>query len=209
MFLSENQTILFIGDSITDASRDYADPTSMGIGYASMASAWLNATYPHLNLKFYNRGINGNKTKDLRERWQTDCIDLKPDWVSIMIGVNDTWRYVDHNDYVSPEQFEENYRTILTSARDQLNCRFIIIEPFLLHIEGLDYDRWHQDLDPKIQIIRRLAREFNALYVPFDGMFASVCGIRKPEFWAADGVHPTQAGHMLMAKTWLKAIGAN
>jgi acyl-CoA thioesterase-1 len=208
MYLSANQTILFIGDSITDASRDYNNPDSMGVGYASMASAWLDATYPQLNLKFYNRGINGNKTKDLRARWDEDCIALKPDWVSIMIGVNDSWRFVDHNDYVSPEEFEDNYRTILESAREKLDCRFILIEPFLLHIDGLNYEKWHNDLDPKIQIIRRLSREYQTLYVPFDGVFASVSGIRPPAFWAEDGVHPSNAGHMLMAKTWLNAVGA-
>lgn len=208
MYFSANQTILFIGDSITDASRDYNNPASMGIGYAAMASAWLDATYPHLNLKFYNRGISGNQIKDLCQRWQADCLDLKPDWVSILIGVNDAWRFVDHGDYTSPEVFEEDYRLILEAARGQLNCRFILIEPFLLHVDGLNYEKWHNDLDPKIQIIRRLAREYQALYVPFDGVFASVSGIRPPAFWAEDGVHPSTAGHMLMAKAWLNAVGA-
>jgi acyl-CoA thioesterase-1 len=206
MLFSANQTILFQGDSITDAGRNRDDADSMGWGYASYASAWLDASYPDLNLKFYNRGISGNRTVDLRNRWQADCIDLQPDWVSILIGINDTWRYIDHNELTPADVYEDHYRAILNQAKSQLDCRFILLEPFLLHVEPA-HDDWHQDLDPKIQVVRKLAREFDALYVPFDGLFASVSASRPPAFWAHDGVHPTNAGHMLMAKAWLNAVG--
>ncbi len=206
MFITAHQTILFQGDSITDCGRVYNDPTSMGFGYAAMASAWLDATYPHLNLRFYNRGISGHTVKDLKGRWQADCLDLQPDWVSILIGINDTWRRYANNDPTSADEYESNYRAILQSAHSALNCRFILLEPFLLQVTP-EHEAWREDLDAKIHVVRRLAREFNALFVPFDGLFAAVSGTRPPAFWAEDGVHPSNAGHALMAQAWLNAIG--
>lgn len=205
--LQNNQRILFQGDSITDAGRSRVDDSDLGQGYAAMLAAWYSALYPADNITFINRGISGNRAKDLRQRWQPDCIDLKPDWVSILIGINDTWRRYDSSDPTTTETYEDNYRAILTATRDQLGARIIICEPFLLPTPP-DRIPWREDLDPKIAAARRLAREFDAIYVPLDGIFAAAATQREPAFWAGDGVHPSPAGHALIAQSWLRAVKA-
>src|SRR5215217_1440945 len=109
--IADNAVVLFQGDSITDAGRlDSAD--GMGFGYANYAAAWFSALYPEKRVRFLNRGISGNRAVDLERRWQADCLDLKPDWVSILIGINDTWRRYDGNDPTSTEQYITSYRAI-------------------------------------------------------------------------------------------------
>ncbi|MFY9177923.1 MAG: SGNH/GDSL hydrolase family protein [Caldicoprobacterales bacterium] len=205
MKIRENAVILFQGDSITDCGRSRENDKDLGTGYANFISAYLNATYPEKRLNFINRGISGNRVVDLLNRWDDDCIDLKPDLVSILIGINDCWRRYDSNDPTSVEDFEKNYRKILTQIKENLDAQIVLCEPFVLPVPE-DRKQWREDLDPKIQVVRNLSLEFNTFYVPFDGIFASACTRREPAFWAEDGVHPTQAGHVLMAKAWLKVL---
>jgi acyl-CoA thioesterase I len=206
-FIGDHQVVLFQGDSITDAGRSRTADSDMGQGYAALVAAWFSALYPEKNVRFISRGISGNRAKDLRDRWQQDCLDLKPDWVSILIGINDVWRRYDSNDATSASVYEENYRAILQSIQQNLSARILICEPFVLPIPP-DRASWREDLDPKIQVARRVAREFHAIYVPLDGIFAAAASQREPAFWAADGVHPSPAGHALIAQSWLKAIRA-
>ena len=145
--------------------------------------------------------------KDLRARWEEDCLALKPSWVSIMIGVNDVWRRYDANDATSVWDFEAAYRDILVKVKQKLRARLIIMEPFLLHADERQR-QWREDLDPKIEVARRLAEEFDAVLVPLDGVFSAACGPRPPGYWAGDGVHPSLPGHALIAQRWLKAVGA-
>lgn len=196
---------MFQGDSITDVGRDYGDGNHMGAGYAMMAAARFSAQYPEKQVTFYNRGISGNRVKDLRERWQPDCLDLKPDWVSILIGINDCWKRYSQNDPTPVGQFESDYRFLLEVVREKLGANLILCEPFVLPFPE-DRELWREDLDPKIQVVRKLAREFDAVLVPFDGVFAQAAAKRHPEFWTGDGVHPTKAGHALMAQNWLDAV---
>lgn len=205
--IEDNALVLFQGDSITDCGRNYADGNDLGAGYAMLAAAWFSAAYPEKRVRFLNRGISGHRVADLRARWQQDCLDLRPTWVSILIGVNDTWRRYDSNDPTPAEAFERDYRAILAATRDRLGARLILCEPFLLPVPD-DRIAWREDLDPKIAAVRRLAREFDALYVPLDGLFAAAATRREPAFWLPDGVHPTPAGHALIAQAWLKAVGA-
>lgn len=170
-----------------------------------MASNWLTAARPDLGLHWLNRGISGNRAVDLAGRWQEDCLDLRPDVISILIGVNDCWRRFDANDPTPAEDFEKHYREILEKSA-RLGARLVLCEPFLLPCPP-DRLAWRVDLDPKIAVVRKLACEFAAIYVPFDGIFASACSYQPPEFWAADGVHPSQPGHALMAQAWLRAVG--
>jgi acyl-CoA thioesterase I len=207
MKIEEGALVLFQGDSITDAGWNRANPESMGTGYAMMASAWLSAMMPERRLRFLNRGVSGNRAADLEGRWQEDCLDLKPDWVSIMIGINDTWRAFDSGNPTATAVYEDAYRKILTETRDTLAAKLILIEPFLLPYPE-DRLAWRADLDPRITAVRKLAAEFNAILVPMDGIFATAGAVRSPEFWAGDGVHPTPAGHALIAQAWLKAVGA-
>ncbi|MES9143948.1 SGNH/GDSL hydrolase family protein, partial [Cutibacterium acnes] len=203
LLIEENAVVLFQGDSITDVGRSRENDKDLGKGYANMAPAWFSALYPERNVKFINRGISGNRVKDLRGRWKEDCLDLDPTWVSILIGINDCWRRDDRNDPTSVESYEEGYRDILSQVRDELGAKIIICEPFVLpSLE--DRRMWRDDLDPKINVARDLAREFNAIFIPFDGLFAQASTKKEPAFWAPDGVHPSQAGHALMANAWLK-----
>jgi lysophospholipase L1-like esterase len=203
--IGDNQLVLFQGDSITDAGRlDSAD--GMGFGYANLTAAWFSALYPEKRVRFINRGISGNRVVDLARRWQQDCLDLKPDWVSILIGINDTWRRYDSGDATSVESYETGYRSILGQVT-ATGARIIICEPFVLPTPP-DRVAWRVDLDPKIDAARRLAREFHAIYVPFDGIFAASSTQVDPAFWAEDGVHPTLSGHARMAQSWLRAVKA-
>ncbi len=203
--LGENQTVLFQGDSITDAGRVREDAFHLGYGYASMAAAWFTAAYPHMNVTFLNRGISGQRVVDLLHRWQDDCIALRPDVVSILIGINDCWRRYDHNDATSTADFKSRYRRLLEWTTSDLSVHLVLLEPFLLPIPD-DRRAWREDLDPKIHAVRELAREFNATYVPLDGVFAQAAAQQPLDVWARDGVHPTAAGHGLIAQHWLRAM---
>jgi acyl-CoA thioesterase-1 len=173
-----------------------------------MASGFLAALQPSLAPECFNRGISGNRTGDLVNRWQEDCLDLEPDVLSLMIGINDVWRRYDRNLPTSVEEFETNYRTLLERTTTALpSIKLILMEPFVLPVPD-DRRTWREDLDPKLAVVRHLAREFNALLIPLDGIFAAACTQQPPAFWAADGVHPSSAGHALIAKSWLEAVGA-
>ncbi|WHY21554.1 SGNH/GDSL hydrolase family protein [Paenibacillus sp. G2S3] len=207
MLFRQNDVILFQGDSITDWGRNYEDASSLGVGYALMVAARLGHLYPEKNLTFYNRGISGNRAVDLQERWEKDCLNLKPTWVSIYIGINDTWRRFDSGQETTPEQFEAAYRDLIERTQHSLAANLVLIEPFVLPVPE-DRRTWRQDLDPKIHIVRELAREYGALLVPLDGLFAAASVKAEPAYWAPDGVHPSPAGHALIAEAWLKTVGA-
>lgn len=207
LLIRAGEVVLFQGDSITDAGRSYEKNDQLGQGYANLIAAWFSALYPAMKVNFINRGISGNTVEALQRRWQTDCLELKPTLISIMIGINDCWRRYDSNSETSVNKFEKDYRDILTQIKINLNAKVILCEPFVLPVPE-DRKTWREDLDPKIQIVRNLAREFNTLLIPCDGLFAQACTQREPDFWANDGVHPSQAGHALLAQMWLKTVGA-
>ncbi|GCE11577.1 SGNH/GDSL hydrolase family protein [Tengunoibacter tsumagoiensis] len=207
LLIEDNAVVLFQGDSITDAGRNRESATDLGTGYALQAAAWFQALYPEKKVQFFNRGISGNRAVDLRARWQEDCIDLKPTWVSILIGINDTWRRYDSQTITELSVYEEAYRAILERTTRELQARLILCEPFVLPVPE-DRVAWREDLDPRIHLVRQLACEYNALLVPFDGIFAQASTQREPAFWAYDGVHPSEAGHALMAQSWLRTIKA-
>ena len=205
--IKANSTVLFQGDSITDAGRNRDDPANLGSGYAMLAGAWFGALYPELNVKFLNRGIGGNRASDLRARWKADCLNLKPDWVSILIGINDTWRRYDKNDPTSTKTFEENYRALLEAIKNNLDSRLIMAEPFVLP-HPADRKTWREDLDPKIEVVHKLAAEYGAILIPLDKLFTKALENQQPAYWANDGVHPSPAGHALIAQAWLRAVEA-
>ncbi len=205
MKIQSNDIFLFQGDSVTDAGRDKNDPAGLGNGYPMMFASWFSAFYPNIDVSFINKGLSGNRVKDLEARWKKDCLDLKPTWVSILIGINDTWRRYDSKDPTSTERFESGYRNILTQIRENLDANIILCEPFVLPVPE-DRIKWREDLDPKINAVRNLAREFNTLLVPLDGIFAQVSVAKPSSYWARDGVHPTPAGHALIAKAILEVV---
>ncbi|MBY0013909.1 SGNH/GDSL hydrolase family protein [Paenibacillus typhae] len=207
MGFKDNDVIVFIGDSITDCGRDYNDAGSLGSGYALMAAARLGLQYPENKLTVYNRGINGNRVTDLQRRWDKDCLELKPNWVSVYIGINDTWRWYDSGFETTAAEFEAAYRDLIERTKAATDARLVLVEPFVLPVPE-DRKGWRTDLDPKIHVVRSLAREYGAVLVPLDGLFAAASVKAEPAFWAGDGVHPSPAGHALIAEAWLKAVGA-
>lgn len=206
MRFKENELILFTGDSITDCHRNKKNPQSLGEGYVNRVAGKLGLEHPERNLRFRNTGIDGDRTCDLLARWDADCIELHPDWVSILVGINNTWRRYDSNDPTPDPIFESEYRTLLEKVKSDTSAGIVICSPFLVHVDD-DIRRMREDLDPKIGIIRKLADEFDAIWVDFDAAFVSAQQRHIPSYWAEDGVHPTIAGHALMAETWLGVVG--
>jgi acyl-CoA thioesterase-1 len=205
MLIQDHDIVLFQGDSITDCGRSREDGNSLGTGYALFTAAQFSFLHPEKQVKFLNRGISGNRVVNLQQRWHMDCLELQPTVVSIFIGINDTWRKYDSNSPTSAEEFEEGYRDILTKTKEKLNARLILIEPFVLPVPA-DRKHWREDLDPKIHVVRDLAKEFGAALVPLDGIFAQASMKADYTYWAPDGVHPSPAGHALIAHAWLQAI---
>jgi len=207
MLLKENDVILFQGDSITDCGRDRNLHYHLGYGYAQRVAGELQMRYPNMNLIFLNRGISGNRAADLVDRWQEDCLSLKPDVLCIYIGINDTWRRYDSNSLTTTEEFEKNYRLILDQTKEKLTARLVIFEPFLLPYPAERWS-WYEDLYPKILVCRRLAKEYGALLLPLDGIFASAFCKQGGDYWSGDGVHPSDTGHALIAKHFIELIQA-
>jgi lysophospholipase L1-like esterase len=205
-FIGANDIVLFQGDSITDAGRDRDNLQSLGRGYANLVASWYGALYPEQGVQFLNRGVSGDRVRDLEVRWDQDCLELQPTVLSIMIGINDCWRRFSRNDPTSTEEYATGYTRLLTRVRRETSARLILMEPFLVPVNP-DLKAWREDLDPKIQAVRELARDFDALYVPLDGLFAQASTRQKPSYWAPDGVHPSSGGHGLIAQAWLRTIG--
>ena len=192
----ENSVILFQGDSITDCGRNREDRDSLGDGYVNLIEGTLAGNHSQSNLKLINRGISGDKIRDLQLRWDADCMDISFDILSILVGVNDT--------LITPaELFEEEYRMLLKRTTGDLNSTIILCEPFMLL--G-DNNAYRDDLNPKIEIVHRLSEEFSTLLLPLDKIFRKSCSLHPPEYWAPDGVHPTPAGHALIAKSWIECV---
>ena len=201
--------LLFQGDSITDWYRNWDDMHDLGRGYAKYAAELLKEKYPDVEFEFIDLGISGNRTNDLVNRLQSDFIDIQPDIVSILIGINDVWHHSGWHEgsvkeWLSNEIFEENYRTILTAIKEKTDAKIMIMEPFLCPIEDKLYFR--EDLAPKIEIIRKLAREFADVYLPTDGLLNSAFIKDDPLSFAEDGVHPTEKGAKFIGKLYAEYI---
>ena len=212
MKLTPNQVILFQGDSITDCARDRGrqdqpnNTEALAGGYAGKIAGRLLADNPSLELRIFNRGIGGNRVVDLYARWRQDAIALKPDLVSILIGVNDMWHEFNFRNGVELDRFEQIYRMTLEDTRSKLpNAGFVLCEPFVLPC-GVITPLWEADICARQKIVARLATEFGAVLVPFQQMFNAALKEAAPEYWSADGVHPTPAGHERMARFWLACV---
>ncbi|MBQ4604488.1 MAG: SGNH/GDSL hydrolase family protein [Clostridia bacterium] len=196
--------ILFQGDSITDAGRDRSDYHNLGEGYPFYAAQYIKEDNPDIDFEFINLGISGDQTKDLVKRLQRDFIDIQPDIVSILIGVNDTWHRALLRKWLGNDVFEANYRKILTAIKEKTNAKILMLEPFLLYAPDKEYFR--TDLNPKIDIIRKLAKEFADFYIPLDGLFASASIGVEDLHWSEDGVHPNANGAEYIGELYASAI---
>ncbi|MBE6548582.1 MAG: GDSL family lipase [Ruminococcaceae bacterium] len=195
--------ILFQGDSITDAGRDYSNFHDMGEGYPKYATAMLIDSYPDIDFEFINLGISGHRTENLLERLESDFIDIQPDIVSILIGVNDIWhRYLVPPINTSYEQTAENYRKILTAIKEKTNAKIFMIQPFLI---GLDWLR--PELEELKKTVDGLAEEFADVYLRLDEIFLADEQWQKDNsFYSDDGVHPNSNGSCFIGEQYFKAL---
>lgn len=196
--------ILFQGDSITDAGRNRDDIHNLGQGYPLYAAKFIKEEHPELDFEFIDLGISGNQTIDLVNRLQSDFIDIQPDLVSIHIGVNDTWHRADSRNWLDNDIFEANYRRVLTEIKEKTNAKILIIEQFLLPVPDKEFFR--VDLNRKIDITRKLAREFADCYIPLDGIMAKACVDKNMYHWSEDGVHPNANGAEFIGKLYAEAF---
>lgn len=192
--------ILFQGDSITDCWRDHENYHNLGRGYPKYAAEILQTQYPAVDFEFINLGISGNQTKDLVDRLQTDFIDIQPDIVSLLIGVNDVWHHAEDRSWLPDAVFEAQYRQVLEEIKTKTNARIMMLEPFLIPVPDKLFFR--QDLAPKIEIIRKLAREYANVYLPTDGLLQAAFIGHEPTAFAEDGVHPTEYGAKYIGKLY-------
>ena len=209
---NKGDTILFQGDSITDAGREKTNQlpnnaNSFGTGYAFLAASHLLNAHPDKEFTIYNRGISGNKVYQLQDRWQEDAIDLKPNWVSILIGVNDYWHKVKHGYEGTVEIYENDLRVLVQRTMKELpGVRIILCEPFILPNTSAVEQSWVIPFKAYQKAAHNISKEFNTLWVPFQSVFDQGLQQAKETYWAPDGVHPSMAGSQLMAQTWLEAV---
>jgi lysophospholipase L1-like esterase len=196
IFLDPRRTVVFAGDSVTDCGRR-TDPSGLGDGYVRELSDELGERRPAI----VNAGISGNRAADLAARWSADVLAHDPSLVSILIGINDTWRRYDENDPTTPEDFEASYRSLL----DPLSCPVVLMEPFLLPVKD-GQEEWREDLDPKLEVVRKLAVEYGAILVPTDVELTKQAASAGAATLAGDGVHPTAAGHRALADLWRRYV---
>lgn len=190
------KTVLFAGDSVTDSGRR-DDSRGLGDGYVSIIAAQLH------NVRVLNRGISGDRSRDLAARWDRDVVAESPDVLTILIGVNDTWRRFDENDPTTKEAFEINLRTVLETVRTPPEPRMILADPFLLPLDATQQS-WRGDLDEKIAVVAALAKEISATHVPLDEILNAHANHHGASAIVRDGVHPTRLGHRLIADAWLE-----
>lgn len=207
--IQQKNTILFIGDSITDEGRNRSDVTDLGQGYPLLVASHLWNQYPSYDLNILNRGIGGDEVFNLKDRWEQDCLNHNPDIVSILVGINDVWWHIDDEEKLDEEallKFEEDYRWLLKTLAQRTDARVVIMEPYVLPYPK-DRVTWRKHLDPRIQIIRRLANDYHATYIPLDGIL-NAKGIMNgfETYTGDDGVHPTVAGHAAIAEAWLQYV---
>ncbi len=219
MLLAPNSTLLFIGDSITDAGREPAGEAApwgtagLGRGYVSFVEAWLLATRPADRIRVLNRGTSGNTVLDLAARWQADVLDLKPDFVSVFIGVNDVWRQFDTplrtETHVLPDRYEQTLEALVVRTLPTLSAGpsgLLLATPFF--IEPNRADAMRVRMDEYGSIVRRVAARHGARFLDTQAAFDAVLAHVHPMALAWDRIHPQPAGHMILARAFLGALGA-
>ena len=199
--------ILFQGDSITDAGRsNQSDPHALGTGYPYLIAAELLMQDP--SLEFFNTGISGNRVVDLYARWKKDCINLKPDILTILIGVNDVWHERDFQNGVEPEKFEFVYRLLLDEVKKKLpDTKIILMGAFLTEgtiAEGEDWKSFYDDVKIRRDITKKLAEEYKLEYIDLQKVFDDALSAAPANHWTVEGVHPQAGGHALIKKAWLE-----
>lgn len=210
--IPKGAVILFQGDSITDAGRDKKTmepnvPWALGGGYALLTVAHLRHILASHDLKCYNRGISGNKVFQLAGRWNKDCLLLKPDILSILVGVNDFWHTLDLNYEGTPEVYEKDYRALLEQTKKELpGVQLVIGEPFAVREGTAVNENWYPEFNEYRKAAKRIAKDFEAAFIPYQSIFDQAGEGVPATYWTGDGVHPTLAGSQLMAQAWLETV---
>ena len=207
--------ILFQGDSITDCGRNRDDLTSTGTGYAHMVTGQLGCQAPGAYV-FVNKGISGNRIVDVYARIKADIINLKPDVMSILIGVNDVWHELGgKRNGVAAEKFEMIYDLMIGEILQALpQIKIMILEPFVLEGSATmataeEPERWHyfkNEVPLRAEAAKRIARKYNLPYIPLQEKFDEACRQADASYWLKDGVHPTAMGHWLIKNQWMEAF---
>ncbi|MUG43705.1 SGNH/GDSL hydrolase family protein [Paenibacillus woosongensis] len=212
MLLEKGQKLLFIGDSITDCERQRPDGeglfSALGKGYVALVDALLQSVYPELGIRVVNKGNSGNTVRDLQERWQEDVLDQKPDWLSIMIGINDVWRQYDTplitEWHVYAEEYEKTLRDLVAKTKPQLEG-LVLMTPF--YLEPNPEDKMRKTMDEYGAIVKKVAADTGAVFVDTQAAFNVVLEELYPATLAWDRVHPSYTGHMVLARAFLKEVG--
>lgn len=215
MKLQPNTKFVLIGDSITDAGRDPSGEATPwgapghGRGYVGLVEAWLGATRPQDHIRLINRGTGGHTVRELKARWQTDVLDLKPDWVSIMIGVNDVWRQFDTplrpEGHVPIGEYARTLEELVTRTRPHVSG-LVLATPHI--IEPNRTDAMRKMIDDYGDVVRGLAKKHDAVFVDVQAAFDEVLVHTHPMTLAWDRIHPNTTGHMIIARAFLKALGS-
>ena len=214
MLFQKSDTVLFIGDSISDYGR--ARPVGEGLGnawgtsYVANAGALLNCMYPELALRIINMGVGGNQVRDLAARWETDVMALRPNWVSVLIGINDVWRQFDSpyipETHVLPEEFERTYETLIQRTLPTVKG-MILMAPYFMEPNRADPMRAR--MDEYGRIVKNLADKYACVFVDLQAAWDDLFQYMHPDNIAWDRIHPNQVGCMFIAKQFLKAVGAD
>lgn len=210
--LATDDIVLFQGDSITDMHRKRDDekansPAALGQSYPFLASAELLYRYPGKTLKCYNKGVSGNKVFQLADRWQTDCLDLKPTVLSILVGVNDFWHTLVNGYTGTIKTYRDDYKALLNRTKQALpDVKLIIGEPYaVIGVKAVD-DKWYPTFNEYRAAAREIADSFGAAFIPYQEIYDKAQKSAPGAYWTADGVHPTLAGAQLMTEAWLQTV---
>ena len=203
--------ILFQGDSVTDAQRNRETPNGygpdMGSGYVALTAGRLLADYVDRDFCCINRGISGNRIVDLYARWKIDALNLNPDLISILIGVNDTWHEIKRKNGVELDRYEQIYRMLLQWTKEELpHVKLVLCEPFCLESEMVN-SRWSYEIAQRSEIVQKLAKEFDATFVPLQQALSDAARRAGDNLKILrDGVHPALAGAQIISDQWLKTV---
>lgn len=200
--------ILFFGDSITYSGRLFEDDRVLGSGYPRFVEATLGFEQPNQHT-FINRGISGNRIVDLYARIKCDVLNLKPDVISILIGVNDVWHeLLERPNGVTPEKFFKVYSMLIEEIKEALpNIKIMIMEPFCLKAPATEgnWEYFSTEVPKRAEMAKKIAEKYNLTYIPLQEKFDKLCELAPATYWLEDGVHPTAQGHKFLEKEWIEA----
>ncbi|HHX61301.1 MAG TPA: SGNH/GDSL hydrolase family protein [Epulopiscium sp.] len=211
MLIKTGSKLVMIGDSITDCGRQRpigeGYKGELGEGYVSLVHALIDATYPEREIRTINMGISGNTSDDLKARWKTDLMALKPDWVSILIGINDIWRKVDHPAqyelHIPVEDYKANVDYMVADAK-AAGINVVLMTPFMM--ENNENDFMRQQAEVYGQICKEIAQKHEVIFVDLQAEFNNFLAFNYSAVLSGDRVHPNRVGHMIIAKAFLNAV---